>query len=149
VSFDLSRIEVDPAKLRDGVWFKIWLTQAGTLDGEVCAAEAEVPRVLIVPFGAAFERTLEEERRPIIGKVRDRTVTDEELRVTMGRALARATFRGCANINVSGAALQWNEAKAIEVMTDPRWSIFHDFVHLAASQKGAAIKREEEQAKGN
>ena len=146
---DLKRIEVDPQRLRSGVWHQIQYEADGSLGGWPCAPDADVPRLLIVPFGMAYARAIEDEQRAVLDRLRERKVSDDEKREMSGRVLARTTFRGCANIVVDGQPLEWSEAKAVEMMTDLRWAIFRDFVEAMATNKAAAIKREEEQAKGN
>lgn len=148
--FDLGTIEVDPIKLRDGVWFEIWRNQDATIGGRPVAEPGdEKACVLVVPYGLAFDRVRDEERRPFFEKLNAGTVTDEEARAIHGRALARAVFRGLRNLSINGVQVVWSEAKAVELMTDLRWKHLREFVEAAAANRAATAAREEAQAKGN
>lgn len=147
--FDLGTIEADPKKLADGVWHEIWREPDTSIDGKVVAEPTDGPCVLIVPYGIAYERVMEEEQRPYLERIRERKLTDDDRRKILGRVLARAVFRGCVNITVSGEALKWTEEKAAELMADDRWIRLREFVIRKAGDRKASAAREEAQALGN
>jgi hypothetical protein len=146
---DLKKIEADPAKLRDGVWYEVWFTPERTIDGKPIPEPGEVPCVLIVPYGIAYDRAQDEERRPFLDKIRAGTITDDELRTIAGRVLGRTVFRGMRNISVGGEVIAWSESKAIELMTDTRWIRLREFAESAARNRAAAAMCEEAQAVKN
>jgi hypothetical protein len=147
--FDLGTVEADPRKLREGVWHEIWREPDSSIGGRPVVAATDGPCVLIVPYGLAYERALDEERRPFLERLRERKASDEDLRQIQGRALARTVFRGCVNISIGGEVVAWSEAKAVELMTDERWIRLREFVAMTAGNRAAAAAREEETAKGN
>jgi len=147
--FDLGSVEADPKKLAEGSWFEIWREPDTSIDGKPVKAPTDGPCVLIVPYGIAYERAVDDARRPFLERLRERKVTDDDLRQIQGQALGRAVLRGLANIAVGGEVLVWSEAKAIELMSDERWIRLREFVQRAAGNRAAAAAREEEQAKGN
>jgi len=148
--FDLSTVEADPKKLSGGSYFEIWREPDASISGKpVSEPPADKPWVLVVPFGIAYERALDEARRPFSERLRTRSVTDEDLRKIQGQALGRTTFRGCGNLAVKGETVTWSEAKAVELMTEERWIRLREFVVWAAGNRAASAAQEEEQAKGN
>ena len=148
-TLDLGSVEADPRKLAEGSWFELWREPDTSLEGKVVAGPTDGPCVLIVPYGIAYERALDEERRPFLERLRERKATDEDLRTIQGRALARAVFRGCVNLSIGGEGVVWSESKAIELMTDERWIRLRELVTRKAADRAASAAREEEQAKGN
>jgi hypothetical protein len=147
---DLGTVEADPKKLNEGSYFEIWREPDASINGRpISEPQADKAWVLVVPFGIAYERALDDARRPFAERLRTKTVTDDDLRKIQGQALARSTFRGCGNISMRGEAVVWSEAKAVELMTDERWIRLREFVMWAASNRAASAAREEEEAKGN
>lgn len=148
---ELNTIKLDPAKLSAGSWWKVWREPDGSIGGEPVyeAKVGDSPAVLVVPQGIAYERVQEEERKPHLEAIRLQVATDDTKRDIYGRTLGRAVLRGWRNLTVGGALLPWSEAKAIELMTDEKWSALREFVGAAAKWKAAAAAREEEQAAGN
>lgn len=148
--FDLNSIAVDPAKVAGGVWWRIWRSDDGYLLGEPCAADSTEPRLLIVPIGVAFERAREEALRPVLERVRSKTITDDELREIDGRVLAQTAWRGAANLgNQKQGPWTWTEDGAAALLNDPGMIPLRRFVERAAGNLAAAAAEEEAKAQGN
>lgn len=148
-TLDLGTIEADPKKLQDGVWFEVWRNPDTSIDGKPVKEPTEGPCVLVVPAGLRLIRIREEEQRPYRERLDAGVATDEDLRKIQGRVLGRAAFRGCHNLEAEGKPIVWSEEKAIELMTDLRWTRLREFVEAAASNRAATAAREEVEAKGN
>ena len=150
-AFDLASVEADPKLLRDGVWFEIWREPDTTIGGRALrdGPLPDKPCVLIVPLGFAYQRALEEAREPYLERLRARAATDADMDAMQGQALAKAVFRGMVNLSVGDEVLAWTEAKAAELMTDPKWIRLREFVQAAAMLKAVTAAREEAQASKN
>lgn len=147
---DLSTVELDPAKLSKGCYWTVWREQNGALAGRPIAGPGDGVWLLIVPQGIAFDRALDEERRPHLESLRSgKGLSDAETAAIVNRAHGRATLKGWGGLVAHGEPIPFSEAKAIEFMTDDRWKAVRDFVVMASGHQAAAAKAEEEQAAGN
>lgn len=147
--FDLASVRVDPSKVIGGVWWRIWPTDDGHIIGEPCAADSPLSRVLIVPAGHAFDRVQGEEMQPIRERLRAKAVGEDELRALDGRVLARAVWRGAANLIIDGQQWTWSEDGAAALLNDPSMVALRKFIERVASNLAGARAEEEAKAAGN
>lgn len=149
---DLTTIEADPEKLRDGVWYEIWRLPDTSIAGKPVPGN-EPPDgkacVLVVPLGLAYERAFDKEREPHREEIRGGHATEELLNAIAGRTLGRVVLRGWTNIGKGTEEIVYSEKAAIDLMTDQRWIRLREFVESAARDRSGARAHEEEQAKGN
>jgi hypothetical protein len=147
---DLGTIRLDPARLTGGCYWRIWREPSGAINGEPIRAPGGDCWVLIVPQGMAFERAMDEERRPFLDRLRaGKALTTDESTGIVLRAHGRATLRGWGGLTAAGEAVPFSDAKAIEFMTEEPWTALREFVMRASTQLGAAAHQEEEQAAKN
>lgn len=153
MSFDLQSVAIDTRKLVDGVIWEVYRDTDGSLAGRVVKAPTDQGCVHIIPMGADYERVYGELLRPILPALRVPALAQDErdrmTREVEAQALAKTVLRGWWNITVKGEPVTWSEAKATELLSDPRWSSLREFIVLAGRHKGCLLEQEEEQAKGN
>lgn len=143
----LSDHEIDPAKL-GGVWWDF--TTLSTCPGNV--PHPTNGCFLIVPMlgNEAFTKLYSALQLPHAGTLRSKDTPEDAAqairRTIWATAMAKAVLRGWANWDDLPA---FNEAKAVEILTDIRWLIVSEFIARACGENRAALAREEEQAKGN
>jgi hypothetical protein len=148
---DLHAIKADPAKLLHGSWWKVWPSPASVIDGEPVKERPPETEAafLIVPIGVAYERALDEARKPHLDEIRDRKASDATLRQIQAQALAKVALRGWQGLTMGGEPIAYGEAKAAELLADPAWTWLHDFVLRAAQFRAATLAAEEAKAAGN
>jgi hypothetical protein len=146
---DLLGIKVDPAKVLGGVWWSIWREPDNRIGGKPVDEPGDGPAVLIVPTLTAYERALDDARRPHLYEIREGKVADKTLRKIQGEALGRAILRDWRGITVGGHPLPWSEEKAVELMTDEAWLTLREFVQTAAQWRAALASQEVAKAAGN
>jgi hypothetical protein len=146
---DLLGIKVDPAKVAGGVWWSIWREPDNRIGGKSVDDPGEGPALLIVPALTAYERALDDARRPHLYEIREGKVSDAVLRKIQGEALGRAVLRGWRGLVVGGQPLPWSEDKAVELMTDDAWLSLREFVQSAANWRAALAAQEVAKAAGN
>jgi hypothetical protein len=147
--FDLSKVEIAPSKLSGGVYWHIYREPDGTLGGRVVTGPTEDGCLLIVPMGLAYERKLEEARKPYLQAIRAGRLTDQEGRDMIAEALAGTVLAGWWGIKAHGAEVPFSVEKAKELLADERWLALREFVLRAAQHRGSLLANEEEEARGN
>ena len=148
---DLHAIKADPLRLQSGSWWRVWPSPGSVIDGEPVRerpADTEAA-FLIVPLGTAYERAIDEARKPHLHEIRDGKADDATLRKIQAHALAKAALRGWQGLTMGGEAIAYSEAKALELLADPAWTWLHEFVMRAAQFRAASLATEEAKAAGN
>lgn len=152
---NLSNIRLDTSKLTNGVWWRSWFdpSDAVRILGEP-TSDASQPQLLIVPAGNAFQRARDEASLPLLPKLRDRSITNDDLwRQIAPKVLARTVWRGAQNIslNVDGveAEFVWTEESAEKLLADKSMLSLVTFIEAASNLMHVAAAEEEEKAKGN
>ena len=149
-TLELRSIAADTRKLNEGAWFELTADRTNkVIDGVPVPGPTDGPCILVVPFGIAYSRAMEEARRPFLERLREKVETNQDAITITGQALARAVFRGCVNLTIDGQAVVWTEQKAVELMTDQQWVWLRECVERKAGERAPYAAREEEQAKGN
>lgn len=148
---DLHAIKADPAKLLNGSWWRVWPSPGSVIDGEPVKERppATDAAFLIVPIGVAYERAIDEARKPHLHEIRDGKADDATLRQIQAQALAKAALRGWQGLTMGGEAIAYSEAKALELLASPEWTWLHEFVMRAAQYRAATLATEEARASGN
>jgi hypothetical protein len=148
---DLHAIKADPAKLLTGSWWRVWPSPGSVIDGEPVKVRPPDTDAafLIVPIGLAYERAIDEARKPHLHEIRDGKADDATLRQIQAQALAKAALRGWQGLTMGGEAIPYSEAKALDLLTDPAWTWLHEFVLRAAQFRAATLATEEAKAAGN
>ena len=150
---DLASIQLDAEKLDGGVWWRLSVRDGQLMGDQVEQPAEDVPAILLVPMGTAYERQLEREREPHLSKLRSKDTTSDELeRITLetaARALAQTVVRDWQNITFKGKAIGFSQAKAAELLADRTFRNLLDFVLIQASQRAAALVRVEAESAGN
>ena len=100
-------------------------------------------------MGTAYERAIDEARKPFLHEIRDGKASDATLRTIQAHALAKAALRGWQGLTMGGEAIAYSEAKALELLADPAWTWMHEFVMRAAQFRAASLATEEAKAAGN
>lgn len=148
---ELHAIKADPIRLLNGSWWKVWPSAVSVIDGQAVRErppESEAA-MLIVPIGTAYERAIEDARKPYIDEIRERKASDETLRKIQSVAMARSVLMGWQALTMGGELVPYSEAKAIELLSDPAWSWMHDFVLRAAQYRAATLEHHEARDSGN
>lgn len=150
---DLASIQLDAEKLDGGVWWRLSVRDGQLVGDQVEQPAEDVPAILLVPMGTAYERQLEREREPYMPKLRDKdTPADELERLTLrtaAKALAATVVRNWQNITFKGQAVGFSQAKAAELLADRTFRNLLDFVLIQASQRAAALVRNDADSAGN
>lgn len=149
---DLQSIQLDAGKLDGGIWWRLSVRD-GQLVGEQVDDPADQPAILLVPMGTAYERQLEREREPHMSKMRDKDTPADELErltlMTAAKALAATVVRDWQNITFKGDQVGYSQAKAAELLADRTFRNLLDFVLIQASQRAAALVRNDADSAGN
>jgi len=155
----LSAYKVDPEKLDSGIWWNFHTET--TCDGNT--PHASDPCFLVIPnISGRYVVALAEEQLPWIEQLRaappeDPAEREEHLseirtltRRTRAEALARTTLKGWANLeDDDGKPLVWSPEAGRLMLSDRACLVYLDFVERAATNRDAAIAREEAKAAGN
>lgn len=142
---DLSTIAVDDKKVNGGVWWDFETKSE-------CPNNVPHPShgcLLILPSFHRFRSVMDEERLPFMASIRAGKLSPADELIIRGRCLARGCVRGWANISLRGKPLEYSEATAIEVFTNPQWEFLRIFVEAAKNQDEAYMAKEEAAAMGN
>ena len=150
---DLQSIQLDAGKLDGGIWWQLSISDGQLVGNQVEQPGADVPAILLVPMGTAYERRLEREREPHPTKMRDQDLPSDQLEQlnlsTAAKALAHTVVRDWQNITFQGEAVGFSQAKAAELMADRTFRNLLDFVLIKASQRSAALVQAEAESAGN
>ena len=150
---DLQQIQLDAGKLDHGIWWALSLVDGQLIGDQVDKPADDVPAILLVPMGIAYQRQLEREQEPHRDKLRDQDLSsDEQERITLetgARALAQTVVRDWQNITFQGEAVGYSQAKAAELLADRTFRNLLDFVIIKASERNAALVKVEADSAGN
>lgn len=150
---DLQSIQLDAGKLDGGIWWQLSISDGQLVGNQVEQPGTDVPAILLVPMGTAYERRLEREREPHLTKMRDQDLPSDQLEQlnlsTAAKALAHTVVRDWQNITFQGEAVGFSQAKAAELMADRTFRNLLDFVLIKASQRSAALVQAEAESAGN
>lgn len=147
--FELSKVEVDTAKLEAGVWWSVYRDPDGGIGGQVVKEPTSDGCLLIRQMGTAYERALERAREPYLAAIRAGRLTEPEQLAIQAKALAGTVLADWRNITSRGELLPFSVEKAEELLADKRWLAIREFVVRAAQHRGSVLAELEEQAKGN
>lgn len=145
---NLDDIAVDPALLDGGVW---WDFQTK----EPCVPKTKPHAshfcLLVVPYGNAHARALDELRAPHLDEIRRNKgrLPDDLAAAVRGAAIARTVLKGWANAEMGGQPLPFSVAKAEELLASPRWTLLRQFIESAAANEFALLEMEEAEAAKN
>ena len=144
----LSDYELDPTRLQ-GVWWDF--ATASTCKGNVPTPGSGCFFIVPLIGNDGFTSAMDAGLARIAGTLRDETIPEEQKRdlrrQVWATATARHILRGWAGWDDLPAS--FDEARAIEILSDRRWLAVAEFVARACGEQRAAMVREEEQAKGN
>lgn len=150
---DLSGAKLDVQKLDGGCWWKIRVEGGVVVGDPVDSPDPDDAAVLLVPSHAGYERQVDREREPHLPQLRRDDLPDAERERLVceinGRAVAQKLLRGWQNLSFGGEVVAWSQAEAERLLTRREWRNLLDFCCIAASQRQAALAKEEEQAAGN
>ncbi len=147
---DLNASLCDERKIASGVWWEIRINPDGTFGGTPLPGEpGDKPALLIRPRDEQWDRALEDLRRPHLVELRDRRLAPEKERELTASAIARALWRGAANVTVGGSAFAWSEDKAARMLAERRWWNLADFILAVSTDRAALAADEERRASGN
>ena len=150
---DLQQIQLDAGKLDNGIWWALSVDDGQLVGSQVAQPGDDVPAILLVPMGTAYERHLEREREPHLGKLRDKdTPSAQQEQITLdtaARALAHTVVRDWQNISFKGDVVGYSQAKAAELLADRTFRNLLDFVLIKASERNAALVQVEAESAGN
>lgn len=147
---ELNASLVDERKIQDGVWWKVHVNPDGTFGGTpLPGAPGDEAALLIRPRDEQWDRAIEDLRRPHLIEIRDRRLAPEKDRELTAAAIARALWRGAANVTVGGALLVWSEDRAARMLAEKKWWNLADFVLQVSLDRAALAVQEEAKASGN
>lgn len=147
---NINKGRIDPDKVTNGVYWSLVIEADGTFSAKpVSRPPSSVGWLLTVPPGVAYDRALEDARRPYLDKVRSGTQTDDEEAVIIGTALAKGVLRGWGNLTVGTEPLPYSQEKAVEILTSRTWDNFRQLLIAIARDRKGLLLDEEEKAAGN
>lgn len=150
MALDLAPVKIDARRVERGVWWAIQLGADGRLIGSPLPGEpGDEPALLIRPMDNEWDRAMEVAQAPFRVELREKKLTDEQERRIVAEAIAKALWRGCANITAGGKPVEWSEASAARMMADVAWLNVREFILSVSRDRAALLEQEEAKAAGN
>lgn len=149
MSFNLDGIAIDLKKLEHGVIWEVHREPDGSIGGRPVPAPTANACLLVVPFGAAYERARDAAMAPFVHLDRSGRMTEPERRQVLAEALGRAVLRGMWNFVRAGKPIDWTEQRGIELLSDPEMLSLREFVQRAAGHRAALLAHIEEESSKN
>ena len=152
---DLLGLAIVPKLLEVGIWWDVQDAIERVGNAFPCADRQKPTEgracVLLVPIGDAHAAVVQDLQRQHILEIRaakgriPQSVQD----IIRPVALARAVVKGWSGLELGGVAVEYSEAKAVELLADKRLTLFARLIENCAGNDAALLAHEEDQAKGN
>jgi hypothetical protein len=155
---DLNAVKLDLEKVDGGCWWEVSTRKDEEGKTELVGKLVDKPdpektAVLLVPIGIGYLRQRDRERMQYAEELRSDDIDDvrkSELDSLIGgNVVAKKVLRGWQNLGFGDGPVPWSETEAIRVLTMREMRNLLDFCIDRASERGAALAREEATAQGN